>query len=451
MLKIGLSQQSITPLHVEKGVSLAGMRVEKNRTAHEKLDDLYIKVAWIKKEKDLIIINGDLLYFSEQLCCQIWDWIWHNFSIDKKYVILNATHSHSCPNPSGDFLDGSFEDLSYQQLLSEKIKLAIEEAFGDLRKSKIYVSKAKCKIGINRRKSIFRAQNLRKSYFKKVIANRPNPNGCVDDDLYVLKILREDDIGAFFINYSCHPSTLTGPFLSADFPGRLAKSLTKWFGNNVKVFFLQGFAGNIRPNILSPFSSIFSSPKTFLIEIIEGRHFEKNTTENHVNILGSALADTIKSIKKDKYDEIDLSINSKVSKVNIPLQRFPPNTYFSNLFPETEADKIWQDYVLKNYNKLKSIPFRISRVDLNEKHSFLCMPGEIFCEYSLKFKEMFSPRIIIPLGYTNGMVGYIPTQQAVREGGYEVERAYKLFGLPCPISEKIEDVIIKAVKTLYET
>jgi hypothetical protein len=98
----------------------------------------------------------------------------------------------------------------------------------------------------------------------------------------------------------------------------------------------------------------------------------------------------------------------------------------------------------------RTVSLRIRRVDLSSEYSLLCIPGEVFCEYSLMFKRMYKGIHIIPLGYTNGMVGYIPTRDGVTEGGYETDRTYEYYGLPSPFAEGVEEAVVQGVRKLYE-
>ena len=46
------------------------------------------------------------------------------------------------------------------------------------------------------------------------------------------------------------------------------------------------------------------------------------------------------------------------------------------------------------------------------------------------------------------MTGYIPTYEAMLEGGYEVERTFKEFSHSAPFSDRIENVIKKEIEEL---
>ena len=74
----------------------------------------------------------------------------------------------------------------------------------------------------------------------------------------------------------------------------------------------------------------------------------------------------------------------------------------------------------------------------------------MFNEYSLWLRKFlsFNGINVLTVGYCNGMVGYIPTYDAIQEGGYEVERALKEFALPLPFSDKIESILKEEIKKI---
>ena len=76
--------------------------------------------------------------------------------------------------------------------------------------------------------------------------------------------------------------------------------------------------------------------------------------------------------------------------------------------------------------------------------------AELFSYYSLWVKSYFkkSNLIFIIAGYSNGMVGYIPDANAVRDGGYEVDRALHIFNQESRYSENVEICVKKGLISL---
>lgn len=77
------------------------------------------------------------------------------------------------------------------------------------------------------------------------------------------------------------------------------------------------------------------------------------------------------------------------------------------------------------------------------------LAGEVFVEYALFGRERSKARSTLVLGYTDGSVGYIPTEAAFAEGGYETI-AYKYFPDGKPWSPTVESVVKDAISELLE-
>lgn len=72
--------------------------------------------------------------------------------------------------------------------------------------------------------------------------------------------------------------------------------------------------------------------------------------------------------------------------------------------------------------------------------AFAAIASETFAEIGLTLRQQSSFATTIPLGYTNGCIGYLPTAAAYEEGGYEVATAFKFYGrllMHAPESERL--------------
>jgi len=72
------------------------------------------------------------------------------------------------------------------------------------------------------------------------------------------------------------------------------------------------------------------------------------------------------------------------------------------------------------------------------------LPGEIFVQIGLNLKNRSRFNHTFVIGYANGNIGYIPTEKALREGGYEVTASE--FGLESV--KKLEEAALNLVKRI---
>jgi hypothetical protein len=79
---------------------------------------------------------------------------------------------------------------------------------------------------------------------------------------------------------------------------------------------------------------------------------------------------------------------------------------------------------------------------------FLLSQGEVFNEYQLRAKRSSPEEKVFFVAYTNGMRGYIPTAEAFRSKGYEVDQAYVYMEEPSPLTPEAEDIYMNAISSL---
>jgi len=74
------------------------------------------------------------------------------------------------------------------------------------------------------------------------------------------------------------------------------------------------------------------------------------------------------------------------------------------------------------------------------------LPGEVFVEFGLKIKKSSPFSNTMVFGLANDMIGYIPTEVAFSEGGYEIKTAWS-----SKLDPKAGDVLASKVIELIET
>ncbi len=76
----------------------------------------------------------------------------------------------------------------------------------------------------------------------------------------------------------------------------------------------------------------------------------------------------------------------------------------------------------------------------------MALGGETVVEYALSAKRVLGPDTFV-MGYANGVVGNIPSERFLREGGCEGRVAQAVYGLPAPWSGGIEGRFWAALRT----
>jgi neutral ceramidase len=289
-------------------------------------------------------------------------------------IMIAASHNHSGP--------GYAENMRWASELIKKLTAAAKEAAGSMRTVTIGYGEDRIGFGINRRKVIDG---------RAVV--RLNPDGPNDPRV---KVLRFDDGAsltpmAVMMHAVCHPCFFTWgdkgsppypkgyPKMTADFPGEAQSFVEMVYGQKTAALFLQGCAGDIRPNLPGyPYRCADEADIQWA-----GRD------------LGGAVTRALAySVTREKLRERESFYQIRVASEVIDL-------------PGKEGP------VSAELMAMKVGPFLL-----------LTMPGEPMVEYGFKLEKAIADRAIpVIVGYANGNIGYIATAEAHPVGGYEPNRS----------------------------
>ena len=76
--------------------------------------------------------------------------------------------------------------------------------------------------------------------------------------------------------------------------------------------------------------------------------------------------------------------------------------------------------------------------------------AEAFTRTALALKAEHPDRIVITAGYANDAVGYIPPAEEFERGGYEIDSAYRFYGMPESFSPEAEVIVRQTVTDIFE-
>lgn len=365
-LKAGAAKVDITPDKVE-GMTASGH----TRILNGVRDPLRAGVLVLDDgQQKAAIITLDTIGAWDELVQRTRKRIAAEFGIPGTHVMIAASHNHSGP----PYIADSEWGLS----LVDKLVATTAKAIDGLRPVNVGYAEDTISFNINRRKVIDG---------RAVV--RLNPDGPCD---HRVKVLRFDDGRslspvAVLMHAVCHPCFFTWgdqgsppyptgfPQMSADFPGEAQTFVEKVYDQQTSVLFLQGCAGDIRPNLPGyPYRCADEADIQWA-----GRD------------LGGA---TVRALSRSLIRE-ELSRR----------ERFYPIRAASKviMLPGKEGE------VRSELQAIKVGPFL-----------FLTMPGEPMVEFGFQLEQAIADRAVpIVVGYANGNIGYIATAESYEVGGYE--------------------------------
>ncbi|MFH1303055.1 MAG: hypothetical protein ABIK07_18495 [Planctomycetota bacterium] len=365
-LRAGVAKVDITPADVNQ-LEVVGHRRKVTgvrdplRAGVLVLDDGQTKAA---------IVTLDLIGAYSELVKPARQQIEQATGIPAANIMVAASHNHSGP--------GFDAESKWGQELIEKLTAAAKQAASNMSPVTVGYGEDQIGFGINRRKVINGRAVVR--------LNEEGPNDPR------VKVLRFDDGKsltpvAVIMHAVCHPCFFTWgdkgsmpypngyPKMSADFPGEAQTFVEMCYGNQTSSLFLQGCAGDIRPNL-------------------PGYPY-RCADEADIQWAGRDLGGAV------------------------------VRTLARSVIREQLAGRA-KHYPIRVASTVVSLPGKEGRIDAELQalkigpYLLLTMPGEPMVEYGLKLEQDIADRAIpIIVGYANGNIGYIATADAYQVGGYE--------------------------------
>lgn len=367
-------------------------------------------------------------------------------------IFINVSHTHSGPMMGMEryaTLKPLTSELAayFQSLTQSLIKLTIGAA-AKLTPVTLRWHMGESDIGINRRKLV-----------NGEVVMAPNPDGEYDRSLWVLDVQPTDDKKqrCVLLSHSCHPVMVYGfawDAISAEWPGQtrlaLQKQLKEQAGQAgqtgqtdqaVHCQFFQGFAGNVRPRILSD-----ESTGTF-----------RKAVWDDVVATGQKLA------------------SDTLATLNTPGQVITPKlaTRQSHFVAQHDAAKIppvshWQERLTSEYEHLREsaaywlkrsepgqIPpypttsWPIGMIQLTPDHYIVTMGGEPVAQWRQVIEQALPGKQLATWGYTIESVGYLASDDMIPQGGYEVT-GYPPLGThsPAPFTQGLNAAAAKVFQQM---
>lgn len=362
----GVAKVDITPKETD-GVTVTGHR----RVVHGVRDPLRAGVLVLSDgETKAAIVTLDTIGAWDEMVKLARERIEKETGVPAQNIVVAASHNHSGP---------SFDAKSeWGRELINKLGSAAKSAASELRKVSVGYGEDRIDFSINRRKVI---------NGRAVV--RLNPDGPNDPRV---KVLRFDDGRsltplAVVMHAVCHPCFFTWgdkgtspypngyPKMSADFPGEAQSFVEMCYGQKTSAMFLQGCAGDIRPNLAGfPYRCADEADIQWA-----GRD------------LGSAVVRSLaRGVTREELKQRPSYYRIRTASSVVQL---PGKT----------------GLVSAELSALKIGPYLL-----------LTMPGEPMVEYGFKLEKAVADRAVpIIVGYANGNLGYIATSAAYEVGGYE--------------------------------
>ena len=417
--KAGVARTVITP---DEPMWQAGY-ASRTQASEGQLHDLWAK-ALVMEDADgkrAVLVTTDLLGFPKGLSDRIRERLAAKYRLSKAQIILNSSHTHSGPVLQDALYD--IYPLDAKQLTKvRKYTLRLENQIVDVVGQAINALEP---VELSAQNGVTRFQVNRRNNSEAKLSLQTELKGPNDYAVPVIKVVNaKGDLKAVAFGYACHPTVLNGYKWSGDYPGFAQLELEKSHPGVTALFF-QGAGGDQNP----------LPRRTVALAQQYGRE----------------LAAAVERVLAEDMPKLSPRLTTAYSEVNLPFASPPGRDELTKLTqaPGTaDYEKRWASRMLEKMKRNEAFPITYPypvQVWQLGNQPIISLGGEVVIDYAIKLKQLLGPSLFV-MGYSNDVMGYIPSATILREGGYEGASSQMVYGLPGLWQPAIETTILQEVQ-----
>lgn len=434
----GTATRTITP---EEPMWMAGF-AKRDEPANGVEHDLLATALAIEDETETLvaIVSVDVLYISRGLRGAVARRCAARFGLSPDALMITATHTHCGPEFREFKLrmyadeDGPYVErgATYRKRLENELVAVVGEAFDDRKPATMSYSHARCGFAMNRRLPV-----------EEGIAHVQNPDGPVDHDVPVLVVEpggesaeeheetecgeRESSPRAIVFGYACHTTTVFYSKYSGDWAGFARRCIEAEYPGATALF-LPGFAGDQNPY-----------PRR-----------ERELAKGHGRTMATAVRAAVESRRlpisgplRALFTEGEIEFGDPPSRVELEAMSRADERY----------RRVRAQALLSELDETGTIrtehPYPVQAFGFGDDLTLVGLGGEVLVEYGLWLKERLSGPVWT-VGYANAEFTYVPTAQAIYEGGYEGGDVIRRSRFSGPLEPTVEDRVLRRAQALCE-
>lgn len=416
---VGTAMQRITP---QEPTWMAGFA--KRDTPADGVElDLQARAVALEDEagRTSVIVSAEVLFVTRRIRDRVVERVAADTDVDPDGILLSATHTH-CGPEFREFKFDAYEvpepyrerGAAYRERLEEALVAVATDALASREPATLSFGHARCGFGMHRRLPV-----------EDGIAHRPNPDGPVDHDVPVLVAERDDEPVAIGYGYACHTTTRFVNRYSGDWAGYANRFIEEQYPEATALFLI-GAAGDQNPH-----------PRR-----------EEGLPEHH----GRTMASTVRAAVEAHRVPVRGPLRTVLEEQEIEFEDPPDRDGIEEL---QNADQAYLrargKHLLRRLEEDGEIsttqPYPIQAFGFGDDLTLVALAGEPLVEYGITLKEALPGRVWVA-GYANDDFTYVPTAQAVYEGGYEGDHVFDRTTYAGTIQPDVEERVLRRARTL---
>jgi hypothetical protein len=385
--------------------------------------------------------------------------------------VLCATHTHSAP-AAITLLGCGEPQRDYWDMLIPATLWAAEAALADLRPARLRWTTVRLPGHNYNRRRVLKDGRV-------VMALEPDAPvrkvGPVWKRMLLARFDREDGRGiAGIVSWAAHAVTVCGPHVTADFPGEICRRLSAQEG--FPFLYLQGACGDLNPVFQEMTrSQMLANADAIMNRLHPIRWSEKSKPYGKRKPYEkSKPADGFVFFKKTiqlayaplpparELLQIERGMGTIARTGKGPAETIKVLANILNVKPGDSLKGQLARHIASAYQQwsrnarlciargggrfcpLETAVLRVGKLVL----AFAA--AELFVETQRWLQDRFPNRMVTLIGYQSPLIGYLPTNEALDEGGYEVTEAYRFYNHPAPFAKGSERKLRQTLTTMIK-
>jgi hypothetical protein len=440
----GASRTSISP---PLGIKTVGFSSREGVVERIESDLTATALVFAVADKKIAILAVDLCNPSIEMVTDWRERVAEAIGTVPSHVMINLSHTHSGPPLPGRNPEFCFQaELidSYYDGLVPRIVQSAKEADTRLQPARIAHGQGHSQIGINRRELgpdgyIFLGED---------------PDKPIDP---VVGVVRVDDLNgtpiATLFSYGCHTVVVgpNSPVASPDFPGATREVIEKTLGG--LSLYLQGGGGDIMPVGGMGWEEDCRDAKDRLGMALGGEvlkvaaglrtNVRKGERTWLPSLLGPGMTLTpwipVEGHSVEHFDAISQTISldlvpfpslDRAKELRLERQRDLEEAVASGQERRVQVANrfvAWADGLVRAVAEQQSptAPFEIQALRVDDV-SFVALSAEVFSQTTVELRRRSPFEHTMALGYTNGVLCYLPRAEDYPAGGWRVDDRYRI-------------------------
>jgi len=403
----------------------------------------------------VFIIQIDTLFCSAALTAAVYEAIGARVAAGslppREHLVFVASHTHGAPSldPTKPLLGAVNKE--YFDAVVEKLAVALVSLLqGAARPCSLAYGAAQEHKNLavaRRRRSVFINRAWPYVHFGTVM--QPNPKTPFDRTIRLAVLRRADDaqesttkggteraVECVVWGWACHPVLYPDTAaVSADYVGHVRRAVRRHVGADVPVVFLPGFAGDLRPRIVTrrpslrarlalPFGAVF-------------RPAETAEYEQWCGDLGAQICNLYEAVAGRMAGEAGAQDEACA-------------------VPSVRCAEVDLSEIIDGDNGGKSCPLAVLSLKMPDGRG-ICWPlvgAEALASYDAPIRAAMDAgcegKSVWPVAYYDAVFGYLPDDSHIAQGGYEAQRFFGSFGLNGRFKPNVQGRIVAAFQRLFE-